>query len=486
MSVTDKGSPLSDTALLVPREGEGRATAAEDKVSLKEKTALGSGYLSLFFGNAAVNSLALPVYNMTLHANPVLLGWALAIPRLWDAVTDPLAGYVSDNLHTRWGRRRPMIAVGAILQALAFGIIWMVPTGWSDEWMAGYLLVSLLLFYTCYTIFGVPLTSLTFEMTPDYNERTRVTSFCGFFHKVGELGYSWLFPLATWAVFGSVMTGVRVVGWVVAILLLGVVGLIPAFFVKERYYKISRKQKKVKFWASAAESLKNRAFAVLVGLTICQIVAGMFASSTDYYLIVYYMFDGDIAVGSTWKAWLSTSYAVVGILAIYPINYLANRWGKRTALCVIFVMVLVGSLGKWFLYTPEHPWKILFDPLLCGPIWTAIAVLLPSMVADICDDDELRHGQRREGMFGSVFLWIQKVGYSLSILGMTYALDVSGFDAALLGEQSPDTIHTLRLFLAVSTAAWAVLALLILVFYPITRQRAYETRDTLEARRGKV
>lgn len=486
MRSSNSGDSEATIASALAGEGEHRVTKEVDKVSFGEKTALGSGYLSLFFGNAAVGALVMPVYNMTLLVDPRLIGWALSIPRLWDAVTDPAAGYVSDNLKTRWGRRRPMIVLGAILQALAFGLIWMVPSDWSEKSMAAYLLCSLLFFYTCYTIFGVPLTSLTFEMTPDYNERTRVTSFCGFFHKIGELGYSWLFPLASLAVFGGVLTGVKIVGWGVAILLLGVVGLLPGLFVKERYFAVSKKQSKVKFWSSAREALRNRAFAVLVGLTICQIVAGMFASSTDQYLIVYYMCDGDVDAGQIWKAKLSTGYAIVGILSIYPINYLSNRYGKRKALSVIFGMVLVGSFGKWFLFTPGNPWKILIDPLLCGPVWTAIAVLLPSMVADICDDDELRHGQRREGMFGSVYLWIQKVGYSLSILGMGYALQISGFDAKLGGAQDPSTIQTLRLFLTLSTAIWAVVAIVVLIYYPITRRRAYETRDALEARRGAV
>lgn len=471
---------------LLKKEGEDRVTKEEDKVSRKEKLALGSGYLSLFYGNAAVGSLVNPVYNMVLLVDPRLIGWALFIPRIWDAITDPMAGFISDNLKTRWGRRRPMIFIGAILQAIAFGLIWMVPGGWSEKSMAAYLLATLLVFYTCYTIFGVPLTSLTFEMTPDYKERTRVTAVCGFFHKIGELGYSWLFPLASLSVFGGVLVGVRYVGWGVGILMLGLVGIVPALFVKERYFKVSKKQKKVKFWNSARESLRNRAFAVLIGLTICQIIAGMFASNTDQYLIVYYMCDGDVVTGQAWKAALSTSYAVVGILAIYPINALANKFGKRFALGVIFALVFVGSLGKWILYTPGNNWKILIDPLFCGPIWTAIAVLLPSMVADICDDDELKHGQRREGMFGSVYLWIQKVGYSLSILGMAYALDISGFKAELGGAQSEETILILRLFLTLSTAAWAIVALVILYFYPITRQRAYETRDALEARRGAV
>jgi len=462
-------------------------TRPEDRVSFREKTALGAGYLPAFLGNAAVQSLAIPFYQMTLCMDPAKLTTVLALPRLWDAVTDPVAGYVSDNLHSKWGRRRPLIFIGAVLQAFFFGLIWMAPTSWNDNWKAGYLLAALLLFYTAYAVFSVPLYALTYEMTPDYKERTRVTSFAGFFNKVGEIGYCFLFPLAGLAIFGGVVNGMHIVGWGTGLLFMGLAGIVPALFVKERYYnRISRKQEKVKFLPSVKASMESRAFMVLVGLTICQVLAGMFASSTDYYLIVYSMFDGDIALGSHWKAYLSVGYAVVGIASLYPVNWMANRYGKRWTLSVIFGMVLVGSLGKWFLFTPGNPWKILIDPIICGPVWTALNVLMPSMLADVCDEDELRHGQRREGVLGAIFMWIQKTGYSLSVLGMVIALEISGFDATLGGAQSADSILTLRLFLSISTAVWAGAAILLLFFYPITQKRAYEIRDELEARRGSV
>lgn len=464
-----------------------RDTRAVDHVRLREKTALGAGYLPVFLGNAAINSIAFPFYQMTLHMNPSLLGAVLALPRLWDAITDPVAGHLSDNLHSRWGRRRPLIFIGAILQAGAFGAIWMAPAGWDDAAKAVFLAVALIVFYTCYTVFSVPLMALTYEMTPDYKERTRVTAFAGFFNKVGEFGYAFLFPIAGLAIFGNVIIGVRVVGWATGLIFFGLVGILPAIFVKERYYnRVSGHQTRVRFWSSLGASLRNRAFIVLIGLTICQVLAGMLASSTDYYLIVYYMFDGDVALGSQWKAYLSVGYAVVGVLTIYPVNWLANRIGKRTTLSIIFGMVFFGAVGKWFLYTPGNPLKILLDPIFCGPIWTALNVLMPSMLADICDDDELRHGQRREGVFGSIFSWIQKTGFSLSVLGMGIALQISGFDAALAGEQSPGSILTLRLFLSISTAIWAGVAILLLAFYPLTQDRAYEIRDALEARRGTV
>jgi glycoside/pentoside/hexuronide:cation symporter, GPH family len=469
-------------------ENSVRDTREADRVSIGEKTALGAGYLPIFLGNAAVQSIAMPFYQMTLKMNPALLGTVLALPRLWDAITDPVAGYVSDNLHSRWGRRRPMIFVGAILQAFAFGAIWMAPESWSDAGKAAYLLTALIVFYTFYAIFSIPLYGLTYEMTPDYKERTRVTAFAGFFNKVGELGYCFLFPIACLPFFGSVVHGVHVIGWATGLIFMGLVGLLPALFVKERYYQhvVSKKRVKVRFWDSLKAAAQSRSFMVLVGLTVCQVLAGMLASSADYYLIVYYMFNGDIAEGSQWKAYLSVGYAIVGIAAIYPVNMAANRYGKRRTLSFIFAMVLVGAIGKWVLYTPGHPWKILIDPLICGPIWTALNVLMPSMLSDVCDEDELQSGQRREGMLGSIFQWIQKMGYSLSVLGMGIALSISGFDANLGGAQSPESILTLRLFLSISTAVWAGAAIVLLFFYPLTQKRAYEIRDALEAKRGTV
>jgi GPH family glycoside/pentoside/hexuronide:cation symporter len=225
---------------------------------------------------------------------------------------------------------------------------------------------------------------------------------------------------------------------------------------------------------------------VLIGLTVCQVLAGMLASNIDYYLLVYYMNAGDIVEGTKWKGVLSTGYAILGIGMIYPVNWMANRFGKRTALTVIFGLVLAGGFGKWFIYTPGNPWKILLDPILCGPVWTALSVLTPSMLADVCDDDELRYGLRREGMLGSLFSWIQKTGYALAFFGAGLALNIVGFDAAAGGAQAPETLLGMRLMLAVSTGIWAIIALVLLSFYPLSKARAYEIRDELEARRGRI
>jgi GPH family glycoside/pentoside/hexuronide:cation symporter len=464
-----------------------RETRPEDRVGFGEKLAFGVGTLPVFYAIAGVGSFAIPVYQMTLGVNPVLFGIALAIPRFLDAFFDTWMGRISDNTHSRWGRRRPYIFCGAFIQALFFGTIWMVPTTWSSPAIVAYLIGSQIFFYIGFTIYSVPYSSLGYEMTPDYNERTSVWSFATFFNKAGEFGYGWIFPLTSWAFFASAMQGVHVVGWTVAIVIFCGMGVIPSLFVQERYFKKAVKQQKVRIWPALKASASNRAFMLLIGLTALQIGAGMLASSIDQYLIVYYMFDGDVAHGMWWKASLSSSYAVLGLLWIFPISWLAKRYGKHVTLSISFGLVLLGAAGKWYLYTPGHPWKILFDCLLCGPVWVAIYALTPSMMADICDEDELRHGFRREGIFGALLSWIQKTGYSFGFLGAMIVIWLTGFDNTTPGSvPTAHSILSMRLVLTISTAVWAIAALVMLYFYPLNRKRAYEIRDALEARRGKI
>lgn len=459
---------------------------AADRVPLREKLALGAGGLPMFLGLAAIGSFATPFYQMTLKLDPVWLAAALTVPRFLDAFIDPLVGRFSDNFHSRFGRRRPLVFLGALVQALAFGLIWMVPSGWGPAGLTAWLVATQILFYTGYSFFSVPFLALQYEITPDYDERTSVSSYVGFFGKAGEMGYNYIFPIASSMMFASAIAGVRTLGWIVGVVFLGAVAVLPALFVRERFFHRTAGQRPVQLLPGIRAAFASRAFVLLVALTLLQIVAGMFASNLDRYLLVYYLFDGNVPAGETWKGHLSLAYAVVGILAIYPVSWLARRIGKAQTVAVTFALVLIGALGKWLLFTPGHPLKILVDPLLCGPVWIAINVLTPAMLADICDEDELHHGMRREGMFGAIFSWIQKVGYSTAFFGAFLSLKMTGFDAALGGAQTPETILRLRAILAGSTAAWALLAFVILAIYPLNRQRAHEIRAALEARRGRV
>nr|WP_281398231.1 MFS transporter [Ruficoccus amylovorans] len=450
--------------------------------------------MTMFHGNSTVKATAMPFFNMILGVNPALLGLALAIPRLWDAFTDPVMGRISDRFHSRYGRRRPFIFCGALLMGLSFGMIWMVPTGWSEGGIMTWFIITSLVFYTCFTVFSVPYTSLTFEMSPNYDERTTIMGHVTIWTKLSELTYQWLIPAAgvllVWGLCSDQVAGIRAVMWVVAVVFIAGFGVAPAIWGRERYYRVQAKEvaahESAGFWKTVGQTFQNKAFVVLIGLTLLQIVAGMLGSSLDYYLLVYYMFDGDVVAGSVWKGALSSAYAGCGIMSIPAILWLSRRTSKLITLRIVYTLVILNGVIRWFVYQPGNHIFIFFDAIFGSLYWIAVSTVKQSMMADICDEDELRHHERREGMFSAVFGWVTKTAVSLSFFAGGLVLVFVGFDAQNGGQQSEETFLGMRLFMVIGGMIPNLIALLLLQLYPITKERANETRRVLEARRGAV
>lgn len=170
------------------KEREHHITAECDKVPMFRKVSYGSGKLGFAILIQVYMQFYNPVYNDTLGLSPVWIAWVIFLSRVWDAFTDPMMGNISDNTQSRWGRRRPWIALGGVLCALSFIALWWFPRGQTDGFYFVWLLVFSLLFYLSFTIFSVPYIALGMELSPDYHERTRVMTVrtiveqFGFFH----------------------------------------------------------------------------------------------------------------------------------------------------------------------------------------------------------------------------------------------------------------------------------------------------------------
>ena len=148
------------------------------KLTRSKKSAWSIGSITDVYMTNALNYLAFPIFNMGLGVDPRMLGWALGLPRIWDAISDPLMGNISDNIRTRFGRRRPFILIGAILCAVMFALLWTsAASGWSPTAIGWWFMAMVFLYYTAYTIFAVPWGALGLELTSDYNERTRVQAY---------------------------------------------------------------------------------------------------------------------------------------------------------------------------------------------------------------------------------------------------------------------------------------------------------------------
>ena len=464
-----------------------RSPASADHLDFRFLTLFGLGGLAGYYSTAAVQMLATPVYQMTLGVNPMWLGLMLTIPRFLDALVDPIVGNISDNTHTRFGRRRPFVIGGALAMGMTFFLIWMVPVAWSQTAQLAWFGLTSVMFFFCHSIFSVPLQSLGYEITPDYHERTRVMGFASFWNRIGELTYSWVFPLSQLAIFATPMLGVRSVAWVVAVFCLALPGAIAGFVGRERFAKLAEHQEKVRFWPTIRAAAANRAFRHLAAIVVITVLVGTFASSMDYYLLVYYVCDGDLAEGSIWKGVLSSAYGIVGLLSVPVLTALSKRIGKESTLIAVLALLVVGAGARWWIFRPGAGWLLVLDPILGGgAIWVAIVMITQSMFADLCDEDELISGQRREGLFGAVFSWLLKTGVSLAFLFTGTVLNAVGFDAALKAHQTPHAILSMRLFLSVAPALAATACIFMLLRYPISRARAEETRRRLEARRGVV
>ncbi|MGC9452081.1 MAG: MFS transporter [Oceanipulchritudo sp.] len=463
-----------------------RPTAAKDRLTVIEKLSYGSGAIPFAFAYMGMKQLAFPIFNMTLGMSATLIGIVLAVGRLWDAMTDPLMGNISDNARTRWGRRRPYILLGGLLCGIAFPLMYRVPSGWGEEGIFIWFLVTALLMFTASTVLSVPWLSLSYELTPDSMERVRVQAYRTYIGAGVGMALPWIYRLAQEDVFGDTMTGMR---W----LSLGVgvafaLFVIPVFFgTRERYMKTAGHQQKIGIVRALKETARNRPFILLVGgIVTSMLCAPMLVGSLGIYINSYHVFEGDTKAGAGLLAVASTLFVALKLVILPGVVKLSARFGKRTVMRWSLVLGLFASISKFFFYTPAMPYLQFGTILLLSPSLTAFWLLVDPMKADCADFDEFNTGLRREGMYAAVANWIEKVSITVVLLFSGIIIDLSGFDPSLGGNQPEGTLLTLRLaFSLVPTAAFAI-ALLALHFYPLGEERMHQIRIELEKRRGEV
>jgi GPH family glycoside/pentoside/hexuronide:cation symporter len=404
---------------------------------------------------------------------------------MWDAITDPIMGAISDNSRLKWGRRRPFIVIGSLLSAFAFPLIWMVSREWNQYVIFAWFMVTAIVYYTCYTIFSVPYLTLATEMSPDYHERTRIISARAFANKLVAIAVGWLFALVTLDCFKDELEGMRWVSLGISALFI-VFGVIPAIFAKERFYRQASKQKKVSLIESFKITMRCRPFQLLMMIVVLMVAATMMVSQLGIYLGTYYVYNGDKAAAAKIIGWGQTVGMVISMISIPVFCYLSRKLGKIRALTINLIILLIATLSKWILVNPDHPWWMVINAALIGPGVTGVWLLLPSMQADICDYDEINTGARREGSYSSMMSWVNKMGLSVAMLVSGFILSATGFDVKLGGAQTESTFFWMRVLYCFVPTVMVLLTFVILKFYPLTEQRCYEIRTELEARRGKV
>ena len=444
------------------------------KLTRSRKSAWAIGSITDVNMTNALNYLAFPIFNMGLGVDPRMLGWALGLPRIWDAISDPLMGNISDNTRTRFGRRRPFILIGAILCAVMCALLWSPPSGWSPTAIGWWFMGMVFLYYTAYTVFTVPWGALGLELTTDYNERTKVQAYRTVIQGVGAIGMGYMWLLAQKWGGGDDVAGVRYVGLAFGGLIL-ICGVLPAIFCREN---VKHDQGKIAFWSALKATFSNKIFLLLIAVTICVMLGIFMVNSFAVYIGTYYIFEGDKEGVARLAAYSNTVFQIAGFALVPLITFIATRFGKKATLIGGLLLVVVAYGTSWWCYTPKNPWLQLVSLALAAPGLACMWTIGASMLADICDLDELKTGRRREGMFAASYSWACKAGISLCMILSGYMLTWSGFDAKL-EVQSEAAITNMRLLYMLVPMGFVGLAAFLLAFYPLTEKRVLEIQEQL-------
>ncbi|TGV03706.1 MFS transporter [Flavivirga rizhaonensis] len=515
-------------------------TAAKDRVPIGQKAAFGAGHFVL---NLLPGALGFFMFFLltAFGMDPLYAGILGALPRLFDALSDPIMGFISDNTKSKWGRRRPYIFIGAILSGILFALSWQMSPENSQMYNFWYFLTLSILFLAGNTMYATPLVGLGYEMTSDYNERTRLMAFSNTMGQIAWMIVPWFWVIiADPQIYESQAVGVRHLSIIVGIACV-VLGLLPAIFCRGIDSANMENRKEITFktlasnlkdlWDGIKQVSKNKPFMKLCGATFLVFNGFQMVAAFSVYIIVFYMYNGSYANAGTWPAWFSTITAVITAFIVIPIiSKMANKWGKRKAFIISTVISIIGYILKWWGFdnglnenfnktefgqslnsgvaslfeslnpflesvgmswfsidtSQGSPWLIFMPIPFIAFGLGGLFTLMMSMTADVCDLDELENGMpRKEGTFGAIYWWMVKIGQSIALFLGGLVLKLVGFisDAET---QSAETMYSLRIADIIIPSLTAGIAIWIMYKYSLNEKRAREIKAELVRRRGEL
>ena len=476
---------------------EQHKTPPKDRIPNGQKFAYGLGSIVNNLLGGAIGYMSI-VLNVGLGINPALVGTLQAIPRFTDALTDPIMGYISDNTRSKYGRRRPYIFVGAIFVGLVFALMWQLPEGYSEMFYFWFFLIGSIIFYLFYTMFATPWVALGYELTSDYHERTRLMGVMNFMGQFAWISLPWFYAIMeNDRLFSDSVQGARTLAIIIGVFV-AILGIMPAIFTRERFVD---KGSKAIVKTKLLEGLKNNIALFFKGLVVTlkrveflKLCAGTFflfngimlVGAFSSYITIFYVCGGDNDLGAKYMGLFGTITTISTLAAIVAVTWISAKIGKRKTFIIATSITMIGSILKWFCYDPMAPWKVLIPAPLLAVGMGALFTLMGSMIADVCDLDELETGERREGMFGSIYWWMVKLGMALAFGLSGFLLNGTGFVVDFGGAQTSSTFLWMRLVDVGIPAIAALIAIFSVASYKITEERSYEIRSELEKRRGKA
>ena len=457
------------------------AAAIEDsRLPVTQKAAYGIGSLADFFLANVLQGLASPIYLIAMKFDPGVLGIILAAARVLGAGCDPIVGNLSDNTHSRWGRRKPYALVGAVIGAIALPLLWTVPAG-SLALQGAYIMLIVAVLMVACSLFSVPYGAIGLELTDSYDDRTRVFAWRNYIQTAGVFSGSWFYWFCLLPGFGNEVVGARWLSVIAGIIILGA-ALSALFIVRPRVKAAISGTKGVPLGKALRATLSNRPFLLIqfAGLAVA------FGTGIDgpigMYLHLYYACAGNKTLASV----VGGSGGTLCTLAIFvatPLGlWLSTCFGKReAAICGMSIMALA-VLSITVTMNPHCPYLIVVTWVISTVGMQIVGLMTASMIGDICDEDELATGHRREGSYVSVGSFLSKTCQVAVLLVGGWLPHAAGY-LDLSVPPSAALLEKMKWILIGTQFAGAGISLLLLWMYPLTRDRAMNIRRLIEARR---
>jgi len=445
------------------------------KLTLGSKFKYGLADLGFALITSAIQFFLLFYYTDVAGINPALAGLALMVGKLtWDAINDPLFGYLSDRTRSRFGRRRIYMLIGAVPLGISAWIMFSLPKGLTGVSAFLAVLISFWLVDTFHTMTTVPYYAMTPELTRDYNERASLTSVRMIFSVIG-----YILGAALTTLLAGIFQGIGLnmqQAWSVTGAVFGVIAitttLITTFSVKERP-ELAGEPSKIPPIKAIFTSFKNRPFIILM---IAFILSSF--SFTVLTALVPYFITYQLDMGEQVSFVLLVMLLMIGIFII-PVKMIADRINKGPAYALGLFIASVAVMTSFFL--PHEPTPLIYVvAAIAGMGFSAQWVCPWSMLPDVIEYDEKMTGERREGIYYGLWAFLTKFTGALGIAVSGWALGLFGYVPNV--DQTTHALFGIRFFFSIVPAVVILISLPFLIWYPITRKNHAELVKELAER----
>ncbi|MCH7741886.1 MAG: MFS transporter [Proteobacteria bacterium] len=459
----------------------------------------GIGQIGEGVKNSAFNSFLLFYYNQILGVSATLTAIALAVAVLFDAISDPLVGSISDRFQSRWGRRHPFMAASAAPMAITLFLLFSPPSGMSEMFYFGWVMFFAISVRTFLTLYHIPHLALGAEMATDYEDRSALFSFGLFFGAIAGFGFwfcmlTFVFPpqpdlpngMYEAAGYPRMAASAGSIAFIAIILCVWgtrkeIPNLSQAIPAKTPLSLVRLfNELKVAFSSPSYRS-------IFFGLMLGTVVLSVEAAFTPFMGVHFWGLETNLL------RWLGVGVLVGLVPGTIAGAYLVRILDKKWCLIIPAVIAITNAnvliILRLFELLPDNGHWVILPMLIAssclgGFVGPVIYITINSMFADIADELELTTGERQEGIVYSARAFAGKAAAALGTVVGGLALDVIAFPKkAVPGTVDPDVIFNLGLFQGPITSVFTLGGLALYLGYKLSRSRHQEIVSELTRRK---